>query len=374
MKDNREFPHHMLREIHDQPRTIRDTLAGRLNLHSGSVCLEALPWSIAEISSLGWIRIAASGTSRYAGLYGKWAIEELAGVLVEVDYASELECRQSHFVPPLTIVISQSGETADALVALRKAKLLGSKTLAICNVENSSMIREADAFLHVKAGPELSVPSTKAFGGQLTCLLLFALHLAQLRGHEPNHKISKYVMEMEGIPEKLAAVLQLKKQCDHIADRFYNAPDFIYFGRGPHYPIALDGALKLKEAAYIHAEGYPGGEFKHGQITLVDDNLVAVLIITCDHGDPESVDRHKRMLDCAREIRKLSGHVVPLATEGDRNIAEVAEQVMYLPHAAELLIPLLEIIPLQLLAYGIAVRRKLNPDQPRNLTKTVRNT
>jgi glutamine---fructose-6-phosphate transaminase (isomerizing) len=240
---------------------------------------EVLPLSVREIRSLSWLRIAASGTSRYAGMYGKYVVEELARLLVEVDYASELEYRfETKFVPPLTIVISQSGETTDTLAALRKAKQSGSKTLAICNVENSSMMREADILLPVKAGPELSVPSTKAFSGQLTCLLLVALHLAQIRGGQPPAKIREYVMEMAGIPEKLAAVLKLETKCEHIADRYHQAPDFIFFGSGPHYPIALDGALKLKEAAYIHAEAYPAGELKHGQITLIDNEIVAILI------------------------------------------------------------------------------------------------
>lgn len=375
MTDKREFPHHMLREIHEQPRTVRNTLAGRLDPDSGRVALEALSLSDSELNSLTWIRIAASGTSRYAGLVGKYMIEELAGIPVEVDYASELECRrQRSSVPPLTIVISQSGETADTLAALRKAKLEGSKTLAICNVENSSMMREAGSVLQIKAGPELSVPSTKAFGGQLTCLFLLALRLAQARRSRSRRELTEYAREAARIPEKLEAVLRLEGRCAQIAERYFRTPDFIFFGCGPHYPIALDGALKLKEVAYIHAEGYPGGEYKHGQITLVDDEIVAVLIATCDVKDPDSVERSKRMRAVAEQTKTLSGHVVALGTEGDQTLAMAAEEVLYLPAAPELLLPLLEIVPLEMIAYHIAVRRGLDPDRPRNLTKAVTST
>jgi glutamine---fructose-6-phosphate transaminase (isomerizing) len=375
MPDKREFAHHMLREIHEQPRTVRDTLAGRLDPDSGLVALETLLLTDAELKSLAWIRIVASGTSRYAGLVGKYMIEDLAGIPVDVDYASELECRRlSSSAPPLTIVTSQSGETADTLAALRRAKREGSKTVAICNVENSSIMREADFALQIQAGPELSVPSTKAFGGQLTCLFLLALCLAQARQSRPRRKLSDYALEATRIPEKLDAVLQLERHCAEIAERYSRSPDFIFFGRGPHYPIALDGALKLKEAAYIHAEGYPGGEFKHGQITLVDDEIVAVLIATCDVKDTDSVERSKRMLADASEIKALSGHVVALATEGDGSVLSVAEEVLYLPAAPELLLPLLEIVPMELMAYHIAVCKGLNPDKPRNLTKAVTTT
>jgi glucosamine--fructose-6-phosphate aminotransferase (isomerizing) len=298
-------------------------------------------------------------------------IEDLASVPVDVEYASEFECRRRSSISPLTIVISQSGETSDTLAALRKAKQEGSRTLAICNVQNSTMMREADAGLHIKAGPELSVPSTKAFGGQLTCLFLLALQLAQIRNSQSPRELRHCGLEAARIPEKLEAVLQLETRCAHIANRYCRTPDFIFFGRGPHYPIALDGALKLKEAAYIRAEGYPGGEFKHGQITLVDDEIVAILIATCDACDSDSVERYQLMLTCAKEIKALGGHVVALATAGDRNVAAVAEEVLYLPAAPELLLPLLEIVPLELFAYHFAVLKGLNPDKPRNLAKAV---
>ena len=371
MNDKRKFPHYMLSEIHEQPRTVRDTLAGWLDATSGTVVLEAFPLSASEIESLASIRIAASGTSRYAGLFGKYVIEELTGFPVEVEYASELECHRSSFVPSLTVVISQSGETADTLAALRKAKREGSRTMAIGNVENSSMMREADCRLHIKAGPELSVPSTKAFGGQLTCLLLVALGLAQARRSLQAQEIGHYVRELAKLPEKLDRVLQLENRCAEIADRYFRTPDFIFFGRGPHYPIALDGALKLKEAAYVHTEGYPGGEFKHGQITLIDDEIAAIVIATCDNSHPESRDRYRRQLASAKEIKALSGSLVVLATEGDQEIAAVADEVLYLPATAEVMLPLLEIVPLEMLAYYIAIRRGLNPDSPRNLNKAV---
>lgn len=359
----------MLREIHEQPQAVRDTLAGRLDPDSGQVTLETLSLSPSELKSISWIRIVASGTSRYAGLVGKYMIEELAGIPVDVDYASEFMCRSHCSVPPLSIVISQSGETSDTLAALRRAKLEGSRTLAICNVENSSMMQEADGTLQIKAGPELSVPSTKAFGGQLTSLFLLAVFLAQIKQSQSRRKLREYALEAAQIPGKLENVLRLESHCAAIAERYFRIPNFIFFGRGPHYPIALDGALKLKEAAHIHAEGYPGGEFKHGQITLVDDEMVAVLIATCDVKDPDSVGRSLRMLATAREIRDLSGHVVLLATAGERSVT--AEEVLYLPPAPELLLPVLEIVPLELMAYHIAVARGLNPDKPRNLSKAV---
>jgi glucosamine--fructose-6-phosphate aminotransferase (isomerizing) len=371
MNDNRKFPHYMLSEIHEQPRTVRDTLAGRLDTEGGTVALEAFPLSVSEIKSLASIRIAASGTSRYAGLFGKYVIEEVAGIPVEVEYASELECHRSSFVPSLTVVISQSGETADTLAALRKAKREGSRTMAIGNVENSSMMREADCSLHIKAGPELSVPSTKAFGGQLACLLLVALGFAQARHSLQAQEMGDYVRELAKLPEKLDRVLQLENRCAEIAERYFRTPDFIFFGRGPHYPIALDGALKLKEAAYIHTEGYPGGEFKHGQITLIDDEIAAIVIATCDNSHPESRDRYRRQLASAKEIKALSGRLVVLATEGDQEIAPFADEVLYLPATAEVMLPLLEIVPLEMLAYYIAIRRGLNPDRPRNLNKAV---
>ena len=363
----------MLHEIRQQPRAVRDTLAGRLDVESGRVVQETLPLSASEMKSLAWIQIAASGTSRYAGLFGKYVIEDLAGIPVRVEYASELECHSYSFIPPLTILISQSGETADTLAALRKGKRDDSRTLAICNVEDSSMMREADYTLHTKAGPELSVPSTKAFGAQLASLLVLALAFAQARHSLPDQEMERYVRELTNTPEKLDIVLQLESRCSEIAARLCPISDFIFFGRGPHYPIALDGALKLKEAAYIHTEGYPGGEFKHGQITLIDQDIVAIVIATCDDTNLESRDRYRRQLECAKEIKSLSGHVVVLATEGDQEIAAVADEVLYVPTGPELLVPLLEIVPFEMLAYYIAVRRGLDPDQPRNLSKAVTN-
>jgi len=370
METNRQFAHHMLKEIHEQPRTVRDTLAGQVNA-AGTVTLTDFPLSSAELKSLSWLRIVASGTSRYAGIYGKYLIEELTGISVDVDYASEFACRRSAFPPPLTIVTSQSGETSDTLAALRKARREGSKTLAICNVKESSMMREADATLHIQAGPELSVPSTKAFGGQLAFMFLVALYLAQARQSIPDQLIANYVLQLKELPDKMESVLHLDKRCAEIADRYARFTDFIFFGRGPHYPIALDGALKLKEAAYVDTEGYPGGEFKHGQITLFDDQIVAVVLATCDAESPDSISRYSMSAVSAAEMSALSSHVVVLATEGDLQISGFAEETLYLPLAAELLLPLLEIIPLELLAYHVSIFRGLNPDKPRNLSKSV---
>jgi glucosamine--fructose-6-phosphate aminotransferase (isomerizing) len=236
------------------------------------------------------------------------------------------------------------------------------------------MMREADFAVQIHDGQELSVPSTKAFGGQLISFFLLALRLARARQTRSDCELAQYALEAARIPEKLEAALRLEARCAEIAQRYFRIPDFIFFGRGPHYPIALDGALKLKEAAYIHAEGYPGGEFKHGQITLVDDEIVAVLIATCDSADPDSVNRSKQILLTAGEIKALCGKVVVLATAGDENAGSVANEVLTVPSAPELLSPLLEIVPLELFAYHIAVCWGLNPDKPRNLNKSVTTT
>ena len=233
------------------------------------------------------------------------------------------------------------------------------------------MMREADAALHIKAGPELSVPSTKAFGGQLTFMFLVALYLAQARKSISQQALGDYVSQLRAIPDNMELALRLDRRCTEIADRYARITDFIFFGRGPHYPVALDGALKLKEAAYVHTEGYPGGEFKHGQITLFDDQIIAVVLASCDPANPESMARHRRSAESAAEMSALSSHVVALVSDGDQQVSKVAEETLYIPKSSELLLPLLEIVPLELLAYFVAVRRGLNPDRPRNLTKAV---
>jgi len=372
MKNNVKPGFHMLNEIFEQPRTVQNAVAGRVDPVSGTVQLQ-FPMTDAEIGSLSGIRIAASGTSRYAGLYAKYVIESLAGIPVDVEYASEYVNRRTRRpTPPVTIVTSQSGETSDTLAALRQARREGSRTLAICNVENSSMMREADAALDIRGGPELSVPSTKAFGGQLTCFLLLALYLARVRGLTPATLLSTLARELFHLPDKMCAALRLDDRCSQIAARYSHIPDFIFFGSGPHYPIALDGALKLKEAAYIHSEGYPIGEFKHGQVTLIDDQVIVIFAMMHNPYDGESKGRRDAALQYMKEIKTLAGHVIALLTEGDLATAQLADEALCLPTTPDLLAPLLEIIPLELLAYHVALCRGLDPDKPRNLAKVVR--
>jgi glutamine---fructose-6-phosphate transaminase (isomerizing) len=370
MRESREFPHHMLREIHEHPRTIRDTFENHIDPRTGAIDLRT-SLSNEELRSMQWIRIMASGTSRYAGLYGKYVIEELSGVLVDVEYASEFELRKHpQPVPMFSIVISQSGETSDTLAALRRAKQSGSRTLAISNVENSTMMREADSAMLIKAGPELSVPSTKAFGGQLACLAILALFLAQAKKNSVA-EIRERVLELASVPQKLEDALRVDPSCARAAAMCREIPDLIFFGRGPHYPVTLDGALKCKEAAYIHAEAYPGGEFRHGQITLIDDQITALVIATCDSRDQASTTRYARMLETAHEIRNLSGRVIAVANYGDETVSAFADDILRVPSAPDLFLPLIETVPLQLLAYHLSVNKGLNPDAPRNLCKSV---
>jgi glucosamine--fructose-6-phosphate aminotransferase (isomerizing) len=269
------------------------------------------------------------------------------------------------------MLITQSGETADTIAAQREAKAKGSKTVGICNVVGSMVTREAQGTIYTHAGPEIGVASTKAFTGQLTALFLFALYLAQKRGEISNEQACNYILELSRIPGKLESILAREDQCEDLAREYSRAQDFLFLGRGIHYPIALEGALKLKEISYIHAEGYPAGEMKHGPNALIDENLPVVIIATCDRNDANSVLRYEKTLSNLKEVKARSGKVIAIATEGDEEIAGDADQVIYVPPAPELLSPILEIVPMQLLAYHIAVRRGCDVDQPRNLAKSV---
>jgi glutamine---fructose-6-phosphate transaminase (isomerizing) len=271
----------------------------------------------------------------------------------------------------ITLVISQSGETADTIAAQREAKAKGSKTLAICNVVGSMITREAAGTIYTHAGPEIGVASTKAFTGQLTALYIFAMYLAQVRGVMKPEQARSAMLELTRIPAKLEHLLAQDEACDDLAKRYQKVHDFLFLGRGIHYPIALEGALKLKEISYIHAEGYPAGEMKHGPNALIDENLPVVVIATRDQSDPDSVLRYEKTISNLKEVKARSGVVIALATEGDEEIKESADHVLYIPPAPEELSPILEIVPLQLLAYHIAVRRGCDVDQPRNLAKSV---
>ena len=372
MAEKGGFKHFMLKEIYEQPRAVRDTTLGRVSQEIGKVFLEEMDISAAELKSLQKVNIAACGTSWHAGQAGKFMIERLARVPVEVDYASEWRYREPIVDnDTLTLVISQSGETADTLAALREAKAKGATTLAICNVVGSAIPREAQGTIYTHAGPEIGVASTKAFTGQLTALYLFALHLAQARAAITPEQARVAVEELTRIPSKIEHLLTRDEQCEELAKLYVRASDFLFLGRGIHYPIALEGALKLKEISYIHAEGYPAGEMKHGPNALIDENLPVVIVATCDKNDALSVTRYEKTISNLKEVKARSGRVIALATEGDEDIEEAADHVLYIPAAPDELSAILEIVPLQLLAYHIAVRRGCDVDQPRNLAKSV---
>ena len=366
------FKHFMLKEIYEQPRAVRDTTLGRISQDSGKVFLEEMEISEEEFSKANKVNIAACGTSWHAGLAGKFMIERLARVPVEVDYASEYRYRDPITGPDaLTLLITQSGETADTIAAQREAKAKGSKTLAICNVVGAMIAREAAGTIYTHAGPEIGVASTKAFTAQLTALFLFALFLAQKRNQLNEQQSIKLVQELTKLPGKLESILNHDEACDNLARRYQKVGGFLFLGRGIHYPIALEGALKLKEISYIHAEGYPAGEMKHGPNALIDENLPVVVLATKDPDDPDSVLRYEKTISNIKEVTARSGKVIAIATEGDNEINESADHVLYVPSAPELLLPILEVVPLQLLAYHIAVRRGCDVDQPRNLAKSV---
>jgi len=372
MAEKGGFKHFMLKEIYEQPRTVRDTTLGRVSQDTGAIFLDEMQVSEAEFKALQKINIAACGTSWHAGLAGKFMIENLARVPVEVDYASEWRYRDPIIAPnTMTMLISQSGETADTIAAQREAKAKGSKTLAICNVVGSMITREAVGTVYTHAGPEIGVASTKAFTGQLTALYLFALYLAQVRGTITPEQAKAAVQELTHIPGKLEQILTHDEACEELAKTYVRAQDFLFLGRGIHYPIALEGALKLKEISYIHAEGYPAGEMKHGPNALIDENLPVVIIATRDVTSSHSMTRYEKTMSNLKEVKARSGIVIALATEGDKEIAEEADHVLFVPPAPDELSAILEIVPLQLLAYHIAVRRGCDVDQPRNLAKSV---
>ncbi len=367
------YKHFMLKEINEQPRAIRDTTLGRVSLDTGKVFLPDIQISPEEFKAATQITIAACGTSWHAGLAGKFMIERLARLPVDVDYASEYRYRDPIADPhAIGLLITQSGETADTLAAQAELISKGSKTLAICNVVGAAVTRQAAGTITTNAGPEIGVASTKAFTAQLTALFLLALHLAQVRGTISDAESLHLVTELSKVPAKIEDVLRsVDAQCQQLAKVFSTANDFLFLGRGIHYPIALEGALKLKEISYIHAEGYPAGEMKHGPNALIDETLPVVCIATQDPTDPSSVLKYEKTLSNIQEVTARSGRVIAIAIEGDTHISQLVEHVIHIPQAPELLLPILETIPLQLLAYHIAVRRGCDVDQPRNLAKSV---
>jgi glucosamine--fructose-6-phosphate aminotransferase (isomerizing) len=366
------YQHFMLKEIFEQPRAVRDTTLGRVGQETGRIFLDEMEITPAEFAALKQVKIIACGTSWHAGLSGKFMIEKLARIPCEVDYGSEFRYRDPIVLPgTLTIVVSQSGETADTLAAQREAKRKGSRTLAICNVVGSMIAREAAGTVSTHAGPEIGVASTKAFTCQLTALFILAMYLGQANGSLGEEQSRELVQELVHLPGKLETVLSHDHLYEALGKELHRTTDFLFLGRGVHFPMALEGALKLKEISYIHAEGYPAGEMKHGPNALIDEKLPVVVLATHDPSSPESRLLYDKTLSNIQEVKARDGIVVAVVTEGDDKVRHMADHVIEIPASSELLTPILEIVPLQLLAYHIAVRRGCDVDQPRNLAKSV---
>jgi glutamine---fructose-6-phosphate transaminase (isomerizing) len=374
MAEKGGYKHFMQKEIYEQPRAVRDTILGRVSQDTGKVFLDEMEMSEQQFREFQSVRIVACGTSWHAGLAGKFMIERLARIPVEVDYGSEFRYRDPILDSrTLTVCISQSGETADTLAAQREAKQKGSPSVAICNVEGSMITREAAGTILTHAGPEIGVASTKAFTAQLAALVLLASHLGQVRGKLSTDAARRLMLEFIQIPHKIETILQAEESgfFENLARQYFRQSDFLYLGRGIHYPIALEGALKLKEISYIHAEGYPSGEMKHGPNALIDENLPVVVLASRDNSDSASLTLYEKSVSNIKEVKARDGIVISVVTTGDKLAKEASDHIIEIPPAPELLSPLLEIIPLQLLAYHIAVRRGCDVDQPRNLAKSV---
>jgi glucosamine--fructose-6-phosphate aminotransferase (isomerizing) len=373
MAEKGGYKHFMLKEIFEQPRAVRDTTLGRVGQESGRIFLDEMEISEKDFKAFSQVRIVACGTSWHAALAGKFMIERLARIRVEVDYGSEFRYRDPLVGPDtLTIVISQSGETADTRAALHEAMRKRSKTLAICNVVGSAITREASGTLITHAGPEIGVASTKAFTCQLTALFLIAMHLGQVRETLEPAKSLHLVDQLLKLPAVIEDVLRRDAIYEDLTKVLFRSTDFLYLGRGIHFPIALEGALKLKEISYIHAEGYPAGEMKHGPNALIDENLPVVVLATRDPEDELSRTLYEKTLSNLQEVKAREGIVVAVACEPDvEEVSKVADYVIPIGVTNELLLPILEVVPLQMLAYHIAVRRGCDVDQPRNLAKSV---
>ena len=366
------YKHFMLKEIYEQPQAVRDTTLGRVSFETGVVTLDDWNFTLDEFRNFQNIKIIAMGTSFYAGMVGKFLIERLARIPVEVDYGSEFRYRDPIVGPEtLTIVITQSGETADTLGAQREAKRKGSKTLAVCNVVGSMVTRDASGTLYTHAGPEIGVASTKAFTSQITALYLLAMHLGQVRGQISPEQSLQLTQELARLPGLMRTVLECDAEVENLSRTFFRSANFLFLGRGIHYPIAMEGALKLKEISYIHAEGYPAGEMKHGPIALIDGEMPVVVIATRDQRDEASTLAYEKVLSNLQEVKAREGIIIAVVTEGDSDARESADHWIVVPATSELLAPIIEVVPLQLLAYHIAVRRGCDVDQPRNLAKSV---
>jgi len=370
---SRNFPFQMLKEIYEQPEAIRQTIIQHIDPVTRMVRLDRFPWTKAEVAALRRITIVASGASRHAGLCGKFMIEELGGIPVEVEHSSEYGYRKpTDGKGSLVIAITQSGETADTTAAQRIAKDGGMKTLSISNVVDSTISREADANFFTRAGREVAIPATKSFTTQLTALYMLALFLAEQKATLTRTEVTARVEALSMLPDLIEPSLdRFNAEAEAISADYYQDQTFVFLGRGVHYPIALEGALKLKEISYVHAEGYPTGEFRHGPTALITETLPVVAIVTYDRRDPESVVRYEKSLALIEEIREISQRQILLASEGDETVRAMDVAMFSLPHLEELLLPIMEVVPLQFLAYHIAVRNGINVDRPRNLVKSV---
>ncbi len=365
MAEKGGYKHFMLKEIYEQPRALRDTIRGRFSMDTGQLYLDGLEPLHSVLPTINRIVLVACGTSWHAALIGKFLLEELVRIPVEVDYGSEFRYRDPILdQATLIVTISQSGETLDTLVSLREARRRGCPSLAICNVVGSTLSRESDGVLYTHAGPEIGVASTKAFTSQLAALYLLALALGRARGRIDAAKSQELLSELVRLPQKMEQVLRLDPEIEQLASRFYSAANFLYLGRGINYPIALEGALKLKEISYIHAEGYPAGEMKHGPIALITDEMPVVFLAPRDK-------TYEKVLGNIEEVKTRSGIVIALSDDTDPRLTAKADHVVSVPGTSPHLTPLLLVVPLQLLAYHIAVRKGCDVDQPRNLAKSV---
>ena len=364
MAEKEGYAHFMLKEIHEQPRAIRDTLRGRIGA-GDTISLESELQNIGFLADVERLHILAMGTSLHAAHVGRFLIESLARMPVEIDNASEFRYRDPLLGPKsLVIGISQSGETADTLAAMKEARDKGAFLLSICNVVGSQAARQSDAVLYTHAGPEIGVASTKAFTTQLAALYLLALQLAAVRGTQPAREIERHIRQLRDVPDQINKILDQAQGIAALADRFWRYRNFLYLGRGIHYPIAMEGALKLKEISYIHAEGYPAGEMKHGPIALIDAEMPVVVLAPQDAV-------YRKTMGNVEEVKVRDGIVIAVATEGDHEIAQKADYTIYIPDADPLVNPILSTIPLQLFAYHIALLRGCDVDKPRNLAKSV---
>jgi glucosamine--fructose-6-phosphate aminotransferase (isomerizing) len=359
------YEHFMLKEIFEQPRSILDSMRGRLELEAGHLNMGGVRAYEQKFVNAQRIIIVACGTSWHAGLVAEYLLEDLARIPVEVEYASEFRYRNPVISErDIVIAISQSGETADTLAAIELAKSKGATIFGVCNVVGSSIARATDAGAYTHAGPEIGVASTKAFTAQVTVLTLLAMIVGHKRGTLSDIKLRELMVELSNIPAKVEQALLLDTEIRQIAEIFKDVPNFLYLGRGYNFPVALEGALKLKEISYIHAEGYPAAEMKHGPIALIDENMPVVVIATKDSS-------YEKVVSNIQEVKARKGRIIAVVTEGDQVIPAMAEFVIEVPATSEVLMPLVSVVPLQLLSYHIAVLRGCNVDQPRNLAKSV---